>query len=62
MNWKRLVFVFALSVILILSSTAAVAKSPPAAPAATLLATGLEELQGSAIGPDGALYVTAPLL
>ncbi|CAN5891715.1 MAG: ScyD/ScyE family protein [Gemmatimonadetes bacterium] len=28
---------------------------------AQLLVTGLEELQGSAIGPDGALYVTAPL-
>ena len=25
------------------------------------LVTGLEELQGSAVGPDGALYVTAPL-
>ena len=26
-----------------------------------LLATGFEELQGSTVGPDGALYVTAPL-
>lgn len=26
-----------------------------------LLVTGLEELQGSTVGPDGALYVTAPL-
>jgi hypothetical protein len=46
---------------LILGSTTAAAKSPPAAPAATLLVSGLEELQGSTIGPDGALYVTAPL-
>jgi sugar lactone lactonase YvrE len=30
-------------------------------PTATLLVTGLEELQGSTIGPGGALYVTAPL-
>ena len=30
-------------------------------PTATLLVTGLEELQGSAIGPGGALFVTAPL-
>ncbi len=29
---------------------------------ATLLVTGLEELQGSAIGPGGALFVTAPLV
>ncbi len=28
---------------------------------AQLLVTGLEELQGSAVGPDKALYVTAPL-
>ena len=28
---------------------------------AQLLVKGLEELQGSAVGPDGALYVTAPL-
>jgi hypothetical protein len=61
MNWKRLVFVLALSVMLILGSTAAAMITPTAAPAATLLATGLEELQGSTIGPDGALYVTAPL-
>ena len=36
-------------------------KSPPGAPNATLLVTGLEELQGSAVGPGGALFVTAPL-
>jgi sugar lactone lactonase YvrE len=61
MNWKRLVFAFALCVILVLGSTAAEVKSPPAAPATSVLVTGLTELQGSAIGPDGALYVTAPL-
>lgn len=61
MNWKRLVFVLALSIILILGSTAAIAKKTPAEPAATLLVTGLDELQGSTVGPDGALYVTAPL-
>ncbi|MGE5463631.1 MAG: ScyD/ScyE family protein [Syntrophothermus sp.] len=61
MNWKRLMFVFALSVMLILSSLAAAVKRPFTAPAATLLATDLEELQGSTVGPDGALYVTAPL-
>src|SRR5690348_3488316 len=31
------------------------------ASAAQLLLTGLEELQGSAVGPGGALFVTAPL-
>ena len=33
----------------------------PVAATAQLLATGLEELQGSAVGPGGALFVTAPL-
>ena len=62
MNWKRLVIVLALSTAIILAgSTAAAAKDPPAEPAATLLVTGLEELQGSVVGPGGALYVTAPL-
>jgi hypothetical protein len=42
-------------------ATAATAKSPPGEPNATLLVTGLEELQGSAVGPGGALFVTAPL-
>jgi hypothetical protein len=32
-----------------------------AAPDGTLLVSGLEELQGSAIGPGGAMFVTAPL-
>ena len=34
---------------------------PPIPGPAKLLVTGLEELQGSAVGPDKALYVTAPL-
>jgi hypothetical protein len=37
------------------------AKHPPAAPTVRRLVTGLEEAQGSALGPGGALYVTAPL-
>ena len=58
MNWKRLVFVLVLSLMLIVGSTvAAAAKSPASAPTATLLVTGLEELQGSTVGPDGALFV-----
>ncbi len=62
MNWKRLVFVLGLSLMLTVGSTmAAAAKSPAGAPTATLLVTGLEELQGSAVGPGGALFVTAPL-
>jgi hypothetical protein len=40
---------------------AAAAMNPLAAPTATQLVTGLEELQGSAVGPGGALFVTAPL-
>ena len=62
MNWKRLVIVLVLSIMLILGSTGvAAAKNPPGEPSATLLVTGLEELQGSAVGPGGALFVTAPL-
>lgn len=62
MNWKRLVLVLALSMVIILgSSPAAAAKDPPGEPTAHLLVTGLQELQGSVVGPDGALYVTAPL-
>jgi hypothetical protein len=62
MNWNRLVIVLALSTMLILASSGvAAAKSPAGAPTATLLVTGLEELQGSAVGPGGALFVTAPL-
>ena len=62
MNWKRLVLVLVLSfAILLAGSTAAAAKDPPREPTATLLAGGLEELQGSVVGPGGDLYVTAPL-
>src|SRR6266496_4827959 len=62
MNWKRLVFVLGLSLMLTVGSTmAAAAKSPKGAPTATLLVTGLDELQGIAVGPGGALFVTAPL-
>ena len=32
-----------------------------AAPNTTLLVSGFEELQRSAVGPGGALFVTAPL-
>ena len=62
MHWKRLIIALTLSLMLILaSSTVAAAEKPPAEPTATLLVTGLEELQGSAIGPGRELYVTAPL-
>jgi hypothetical protein len=62
MSWKSLVIVLALSIMLILgSSTVAASKSPPGEPNTTLLVTGLEELQGSTVGPGGALFVTAPL-
>jgi hypothetical protein len=40
---------------------AASAAPPCTEPNATLLVTGLEEFQGSAVGPGGALFVTAPL-
>ena len=42
-------------------AAAAAAMNPLAAPTATQLVTGMEELQGSAVGPGGALFVTAPL-
>ena len=62
MNWKRLLIVLALSIMLILgSTTVAAAKDPPREPTVTLLVTGLEELQGSTVGPGGDLFVTAPL-
>jgi hypothetical protein len=37
------------------------AAPPYEGPNATLLVSGFEELQGSAVGPGGALFVTAPL-
>jgi hypothetical protein len=62
MNWKRLVIVLALSIMLILgSSGVATAKSSHGEFKTTLLVTGMDELQGSTVGPGGALFVTAPL-
>lgn len=59
MNWKRLVIVLAISILLVLgSSTVAAAKKTARA---TLLATGLAGGSGSTLGPDGALYVAEPL-
>jgi hypothetical protein len=62
-GWTMLTTKAVLAVVLIIlgSSTAATAKSPVGQPNATLLVTGLEELQGSTVGPGGALFVTAPL-
>jgi hypothetical protein len=62
-GWTMVTTKAVLAVVLIIlgSSTAATAKSPVGEPNATLLVTGLEELQGSAVGPGGALFVTAPL-
>lgn len=45
----------------IITPFAASAAPPCVGPHATLLVTGFEELQGSAVGPGGALFVTAPL-
>ena len=42
------------------SPTRAAARTP-LAPTTQLLVTGLQELQGSTVGPGGALFVTAPL-
>jgi hypothetical protein len=53
MNRKRLAIALALGCLLILGAAPAAA----AAPTATVLATGLAGGAGSAIGPDGALYV-----
>jgi hypothetical protein len=62
MNRKSLVIGLALNCVITLgSSPVAAAKDPPREPSATLLVTGLEELQESVIGPGGALFVTAPL-
>ena len=62
MNRRKLVIVLTFSLVLILGSgTVAAANKPAGKPTATVLATGLEELQGSAVGPGGALFVTAPL-
>jgi len=62
MNRNKLLMQAALCFVIILgSSPVAAAKGPAGEPTATLLVTGLEELQGSTVGPGGDLYVTAPL-
>jgi hypothetical protein len=62
MNWKGRIIILALSIVLILGSTpVAAAREQADESTATLLVTGLEELQGSTLGPGGDLYVTAPL-
>jgi hypothetical protein len=59
MNRKSLVVALVLSFVLIFAiSTVAAAKNPSAEPSISLLASGLEGASGSAIGTDGALYVT----
>jgi len=59
MKRKSLVVALVLSFVLIFaSSTIAAAKNPSAEPSISLLASGLQGASGSAIGPDGALYVT----
>ncbi len=58
---RRLVVHILAALMLFIGVSPAAAISPLAAPTATLLVTGLEELQGSAVGPGGALFVTAPL-
>jgi hypothetical protein len=60
MGKKRLLTGFILSLMLILASGTAYAGPPPADPTVAMLASGLDGSTGagSAIGPDGALYVT----
>ena len=43
------------------AATEPASRKQPAAPTPQRLVTGLEELQGSTVGPGGALFVTAPL-
>ncbi|MFN8514124.1 MAG: ScyD/ScyE family protein [Chloroflexia bacterium] len=58
MNRRRFAITLALSCLLILSTgLVATAQTPAGSPTATRLATGLAGGAGSAIGPDGALYV-----
>ncbi len=59
MNRKSLVIGLVFSCGIILGSGKAYARDiPSAAPAATLLVTGMESGSGSTVGPGGALYVT----
>ena len=51
----------AAALLAILAPSAASAAPPSAPPTASLLATGLQGAVGSAVGPDGALYVTEGL-
>jgi hypothetical protein len=61
LNWKNLVVVFVLSLVLILGSGQAFAAiRSPGEPNAALLATLPEGAYGSTIGPGGDLYVTEP--
>jgi hypothetical protein len=55
MNRKSLVLGLVLSFVIVLGSSRAYAGQGPTA---TLLASGLQGASGSAVGPDGALYVT----
>jgi hypothetical protein len=60
--YRRLILHALLALILFVgASPVAAAKKPPVEATATLLVTGLEELQGSTVGPAGDLFVTAPL-
>ena len=63
MRTQRRLLISAIAVIAIVTASTATASAvpPSGTPTATLLVTGLEELQGSAVGPGGALFVTAPL-
>ena len=60
-NARRVGAVVGLVFAAMITPFAASAAPPCEGPNATLLVTGLEELQGSAVGPGGALFVTAPL-
>ena len=55
---KTSTVLLAAALIAMITPPAATAGRPSETPTATLLVTGLEGSQGSAIGPDGALYVT----
>src|SRR2546423_4660685 len=59
---KTSMVLLAAALIAMITPSAATAGPPSTTPTATLLATGLEGTQGSAVGPDGALYVTECLL
>jgi len=58
---KTSMVLLAAALIAMIAPSAATARPPSEAPTATLLVSGLEGTQGSTVGPDGALYVTASL-